>query len=201
MFSKNGKTLTPLLTQLIRSKDTVVIDRLKITKEQSYLESRLESRRSTLVPLSSNNVNIPISHDISIPRKHERVSMHLLPLSSNRQPLAIVDTTFVIKPEETMIDGEMNDETTDEPNGTYRAPKTHYRSRLPVFQFENSLLHTHPNIPARLCFSPTILHEADSSSESSTDEASPTCPPAQRRNDQLTVQHRPSNESPSLFVR
>ena len=159
------------------------------------LESRLESKRSTLVPLSSNNVNIHISHDISIPRKHERISMHIRPLSSNRQLLQIVDTTFVIKPEETMIDGDMNDDTTDEPNGTYRAPKTQYHSRVPVSQSETSLLHTHPNIPARLCFSPTILQEASNSSDSSTNEESPTFARVQQRKDHhLTLLHRPSNE-------
>lgn len=79
--------------------------------------------------------------------------MHLIPLSTARQPLKLVDTTFVVKPEDTMIDGD------DEPNGTYRALHPRYYSQLVVPPPDASLLDSQPNIPARLCFSPTILHE------------------------------------------
>ncbi|CAF4379486.1 unnamed protein product, partial [Adineta steineri] len=90
----NGKTLTPLLTQMIR-------------------KSRVQSKRLTIVP--SVKITAPNQQEYSIPRKEERFTTHLIPLSIVRQPLQIVDTTFVVKPEETMIDGEIqNDETKKE---------------------------------------------------------------------------------------
>jgi hypothetical protein len=89
--------------------------------------------------------------------------MHIIPLSTTHQPLDIVDTTFFVKPEETMIDDY-------EPNGTYRAPIQHYHSHLPVPQPETSLIDSQPNLPARLCFSPTILQDATISPEDNINE-------------------------------
>ena len=79
--------------------------------------------------------------------------MHLIPLSTARQPLKLVDTTFVVKPEDMLIDG------VEEPNGTYRAGNQRYHSQFLLAQPEVSLLDSQPNIPARLCFSPTILQD------------------------------------------
>jgi hypothetical protein len=99
----------------------------------------------------SIKVHIPTDQENSVLRKAEQFSIRIIPLSTTRQPLEIVDTTFVIKPEETMID--------EEPNGTYRACHQHYHSHLRVPQPETSLLDSQPNIPARLCFSPSILQD------------------------------------------
>jgi hypothetical protein len=60
----------------------------------------------------------------------------------------------------------------DEPNGTYRARNQHYRSHLPVPQPETSLIDSQPNIPARLCFSPTILQDATILPEENINEQS-----------------------------
>ncbi|CAF1093902.1 unnamed protein product [Rotaria sordida] len=149
----NGKTLTPLLTQMIR-------------------KSRLQSNRLTIVP--SIKVHIPSDQDISVLRRDERFSIHILPLSTARQPLEFVDTTFVVKPEETMINGEIqNDEYYDEPNGTYQAPPNQqYHSYLTVTQPETLLIDSQRNIPARLCFTPTILHDATVSPEDDINEQS-----------------------------
>lgn len=104
-----------------------------------------------------------------MPRKAERYSMHLIPLSTSRQPLKIVDTTFVIKPEETVIKGHIqsdedaddddDDEEDDEPNGTYRATHPYFHAQLLVAQAPRILIDSHPNIPARLCFSPTMIQD------------------------------------------
>ena len=93
-----------------------------------------------------------------MPKKVERLSIHLVPLSAARAPLDIVDTTFVIKPEEMTMEGELHDD--DEPNGTYRAATGYPRSHA-----ELSLMHCRPNVPARLCFSPTLLHDGTLSPE------------------------------------
>ena len=92
--------------------------------------------------------------------------MHILPLSTTRQPLDIVDTTFVVKSDDTMMDAD------DEANGTYRAPNQHYQLYLPVPQGERSLIDSQPNIPARLCFSPTILQDATFTPEDNLNEQS-----------------------------
>ncbi|CAF0857254.1 unnamed protein product [Adineta ricciae] len=146
----NGKTLTPLLTQMIR-------------------KSRIQSKRLTLVP--STKANVPLEQGYSVPRKEERVSMHIIPLSTTRQPLQIVDTTFVVKPEETMFEGEMQHDD-DEPNGTYRAGNQNFCSHLYVNQPETLLIDSQPNIPTRLCFSPTMLQEATQSSDDNVHERS-----------------------------
>ena len=100
-----------------------------------------------------------MEQEYSIPRKEERISMHIIPLSTTRQQLQIVDTTFVVKPEETMFEGEMQHDD-DEPNGTYRAGNQNFGSHLYINQPETLLIDSQPNIPARLCFSPTMLQEA-----------------------------------------
>ena len=111
-----------------------------------------------------------MEQDYSVPRKEERFSMHIIPLSTNRQPLQIVDTTFVVKPEETMFEGEMQHD--DEPNGTYRARNQNFHSHLYVNQPETFLIDSQPNIPARLCFSPTMLQEATQLPEDDVHEQS-----------------------------
>ncbi|CAF1148711.1 unnamed protein product [Adineta ricciae] len=149
-FLVNGKTLTPLLTQMIR-------------------KSRIQSKRLTLIP--STKANVPLEQEYSVPRKEERVSMHIIPLSTTRQPLQIVDTTFVVKPEETMFEGEMQHDD-DEPNGTYRAGNQNFCSHLYVNQPETLLIDSQPNIPTRLCFSPTMLQEATQLPEDDVHEQS-----------------------------
>jgi hypothetical protein len=127
------------------------------------IESRLQSKRLTIIP--SIKISVPMQQEISILRKEEQFSMHILPLSAPRQPLEIVDTTFVVKPDETLIDD-------DEPNGTYRAPYHRYRSHLLVPQRETLLIDSQPKIPARLCFSPTILQNTTVSPEDDINEES-----------------------------
>jgi hypothetical protein len=92
--------------------------------------------------------------------------MHILPLSVPRQPLDIVDTTFVVKPDETLIDDDY------EANGTYRAVNQHYHSHLRVPQRETLLTDSQPHKPARLCFSPTILQDGTIAPEDDMNEES-----------------------------
>ncbi|CAF5132067.1 unnamed protein product, partial [Rotaria sp. Silwood1] len=74
----NNKTVTPLLTQMIR-------------------KSRLQSnRRSTIEP------NIHMSTEKLIPSKKERFSV-MLAITSARRTLPVIDTTFVVKVEESNI--------------------------------------------------------------------------------------------------
>jgi hypothetical protein len=121
----------------------------------------------------SIKMNISIQQECSLLRKEERFTMHILPLSTARQHLEIVDTTFVVKPEETMIDGEIqNDDDDDEPNGTYRAPNQHYHSHLLVTQPDRLLIDSQPKLPTRLCFSPTILQDATDSADDDNHEQS-----------------------------
>ncbi|CAF2744583.1 unnamed protein product [Rotaria sp. Silwood2] len=148
----DSKILTPLLTQMIR-------------------KSRLQSKRLTIVP--SIKVHIPSDQDNSILRKDGRFSIHILPLSTVRQHLEFVDTTFVVKPEETMVGGVIqHDDYYDESNGTYRAPNQHCRSYLAVTQPETLFIDSQPNIPARLCFTPTILYDRTVSLEDDINEQS-----------------------------
>ena len=101
-----------------------------------------------------------MSHETSVMRKHGGISFHILPLSTNHPPSKIVDATFVIKPEEANLFGEILYPLRDEANGTYRANNLQYLHDPLVCQGETSLLDYQPQIPARLCFSPTILHDA-----------------------------------------
>ena len=114
--------------------------------------------------------------------------MHLIPLSTARQPLKLVDTTFVVKPEDTMIDGD------DDPNGTYRALHQRYYSQLMVPLPDGSLLDSQPNIPARLCFSPSILQEPTTGVGENFNEQS-TCENDERFRTMLVPvdRHRRSN--------
>jgi hypothetical protein len=120
--------------------------------------------------IPSIKVHNPVDQENSVPRNHDQFSMHIIPLSVPRQPMDVVDTTFIVKPEDTIIDNY------DEPNGTYRAHNEYYHSHLLVPLPETSLIDSQPNIPARLCFTPTILQEADedaneqSSSENENNE-------------------------------
>jgi hypothetical protein len=66
----------------------------------------------------------------------------------------------------------MIDDDDNEPNGTYRAPNQHYYSHLAVPQPETSLIDSQPNLPARLCFSATILQDATISPEDNVNEES-----------------------------
>ena len=108
---------------------------------------------------------MPVERENAVLRKEEQFSIHIIPLSTARQPLKIVDTTFVVKPDDTMIDGD------DEPNGTYRAPNQHQYSQLPIPHGEASLIDSQPNLPARLCFSPTILQDATISGENINEQS------------------------------
>ncbi|CAF0974640.1 unnamed protein product [Adineta steineri] len=170
----NGKTLTPLLTQMIR-------------------KSRVQSKRLTIVP--SIKITAPNQQEYSIPRKEERFTTHLIPLSIVRQPLQIIDTTFVVKPEETMIDGEIQnndeeDDDNDEPNGTYRAPNQYCHSHLCVNQPETFLIDSQRNIPARLCFSPTILQDVTDLPEDDTHEQSSSSPPSSKNEKNEESMHK-----------
>ncbi|CAF4012559.1 unnamed protein product, partial [Rotaria magnacalcarata] len=144
----NTQTLTPLFSQMTR-------------------KSQLESKRLTVVP--SIKVHSPGGQDISVFRKDDRFSMNMLPRNTIRRPFEIIETTFVVKPTNTLMDGEIqNIEYDDEANGTYRAPHRQYHSYLSVTQPNPLLTDTQPNIPTRLCFSPTMLQDATVSNEDDT---------------------------------
>ncbi|CAF2257834.1 unnamed protein product [Rotaria magnacalcarata] len=144
----NTQTLTPLFSQMTR-------------------KSQLESKRLTVVP--SIKVHSPGGQDISVFRKDDRFSMNMLPRNTIRRPFEIIETTFVVKPTNTLVDGEIqNIEYDDEANGTYRAPHRQYHSYLSVTQPNPLLTDTQPNIPTRLCFSPTMLQDATVSNEDDT---------------------------------
>jgi hypothetical protein len=66
------------------------------------------------------------------------------------------------------MDVEMHDDN-DDPNGTYRARANHYHH---LYLPERTLIRSQPHIPARLCFSPTILQDATVSPEGDIDESS-----------------------------
>ena len=134
--------------------------------EGHFLESRLGSTNRQC----SESPQMKMNLDYSIPRKRERMSLHLLPVSSNRPRLEFVDATYLVKPEETFLGHDLNqDEMNQEADGTYRAQKVCYQLYEPQINHDQSMFDSHLNIPARLCFSPTILQEAPTSS-SSTDE-------------------------------
>lgn len=81
--------------------------------------------------------------------------MDVLPRNTLRQPFEIIEATFVVKPEDTINDGYAN--------GTYRAVNQQYDAHLTITQPDTLLMDTQPNIPARLCFSPTILQDVSAS--------------------------------------
>lgn len=141
-----------------------------MTDHRSSLESRLESKPSPSLPPSKEHIDLSTTHEHSILRKHEQASFQILPLSANRPPLKIVDTTFVIKPEEANLYGELLYTLRDEANGTYRAMNPPYLHDPLMCQGEMSLLDPQPQIPARLCFSPTILHDPAGSPQKYSDE-------------------------------
>jgi hypothetical protein len=126
-----------------------------------------------------------INHENSIPRKHEKFSVHILPSSVNRQPIEIVDRTFVIKAEGINVNEDVHDHAHDDINGTYRAPNNLPYFHLHSCQQETSLFDPQPNIPARLYFSPTILHEATDISKHDDDNEYDTSPVHQTNEDSI----------------
>lgn len=122
----------------------------------------MDHKRLTIIP--SIKVQSPTHSEQSVFRKDDRFSSHILPLSAVRQPLKIVDTTFVIKPEEIIMDVDIHNDD-DEPNGTYRAPGHENHSYLSVPQPDTLFMDTQPNFPAGLCFTPTILQDRTGSQE------------------------------------
>lgn len=123
--------------------------------------------------MSNEHIDLSMSHETSVMRKHGGTSFHILPLSTNRPPSKIVDATFIIKPEEANMYGEILCPLRDQANGTYRAINPQYLHDPLMYQGETSLLDYQPQIPARLCFSPTILHdETGVSSENHAEEDS-----------------------------
>ncbi|UJR23177.1 hypothetical protein I4U23_026196 [Adineta vaga] len=145
----NNKTVTPLLTQMIR-------------------KSRLLSNRSSI-----RQSNVPSSTKNLIRSKEERFSV-ILPLTSARRTLPVVDTTFVVKLEESK---------STEPNQSYQAesetePEPEPESvpittiipiesvamttvtpieSVPTTEIETTQSYSQPKLPARLYFSPTLL--------------------------------------------
>ncbi|CAF2876353.1 unnamed protein product [Rotaria sp. Silwood2] len=154
----NNKTVTPLLTQMIR-------------------KSRLQSnRRSTTGP------NLYTSTEKLIPSKEERFSV-ILPLTSARRTLRVIDTTFVIKIEESKTI-ESNESLHDEvvtleshhddilPNESHHdevVPNESYHDEvmpiesIPTINVEITPSYSQPKPPARLYFSPTLLQDHEES--------------------------------------
>ena len=152
------------------------------------LESRVQSKRLTIVP--SIKLSAPLEEEFSVPRKAERYSMHILPLSISRRPLEIVDTTFIVKPEETIVEGDIlpdDDDDDDEPNGTYRAHNPYYHSHLLVTQPGRLMIDSQPNIPTRLCFSPTMIQDASELPGDETRESSPSATPHREETNRGTI--------------
>lgn len=85
-----------------------------------------------------------------IPSKEERFSV-MIPLTSARRTLPVVDTTFVVKLEETRTT-EAN-----QSNPTEVAPI----ESIPTMEVEATSSYSQPKPPARLYFSPTLLQDDD----------------------------------------
>ncbi|CAF3473467.1 unnamed protein product [Rotaria sp. Silwood1] len=152
----NNKTVTPLLTQMIR-------------------KSRLQSnRRSTIEP------NIHMSTKKLIPSKEERFSV-MLALTSARRTLQVIDTTFVVKVEESNII-EINESHDYEvlPNESHHdevvkneshhddivTNESHHDEVIPIesvptTDVEITPSYSQPKPPAQLYFSPTLLQDHD----------------------------------------
>ncbi|CAF3772410.1 unnamed protein product [Rotaria sordida] len=134
----NNKTVTPLITQMIRN-------------------SRLQSnRRSTIAP------NIYTSIEKLIPTKDERFSV-ILPLTSARRTLPVIDTTFVVKVEESKT-SESNELNHNEilSHESYHDEVIPIES-IPITNVEITPSYSQPKPPARLYFSPTLLQDHEES--------------------------------------
>ncbi|CAF3903403.1 unnamed protein product [Rotaria sp. Silwood2] len=140
-------------------------------------KSRLQSnRRSTTGP------NLYTSTEKLIPSKEERFSV-ILPLTSARRTLRVIDTTFVIKIEESKTI-ESNESLHDEvvtleshhddilPNESHHdevVPNESYHDEvmpiesIPTTNVEITPSYSQPKPPARLYFSPTLLQDHEES--------------------------------------
>ena len=79
----------------------------------------------------------------------------MIPLTSVRRTLPVVDTTFVVKLEETK---------TSEVNQSSRTEVPPVES-LPTMEVDATPSYSQPKLPARLYFSPTLLHDDDDEPE------------------------------------
>ncbi|CAF1438955.1 unnamed protein product [Adineta steineri] len=149
----NNKTVTPLLTEMIR-------------------KSRLHSNRSSLIQYS-----IPISTENLIQTKQEQFSI-IQPLNSARRTLHVIDTTFVVKLEESKsIEPDQLEippiassspsivtnpiqlvpTTTSIPNEPLSVTTVTPNETLPTPEVDTTPSYSQPKPPARLYFSPTLL--------------------------------------------
>ncbi|CAF3614172.1 unnamed protein product [Rotaria socialis] len=130
----NNKTVTPLLTQMIR-------------------KSRLQSNRASIIEPSPR-----ISTQNLIRSKEERFSV-IIPLMSARRTLPVIDTTFVVKIEQSTMT-EPNDLYHDEvaPNDSYHDEVVPIES-IPTNDVEMAPSYSQPKPPAHLYFSPTFLQD------------------------------------------
>ena len=124
------------------------------------LESRLHSNRPSII--GSNRPSIiesdrPLSTENLIPSKEERFSF-IIPITSARRTLPVVDTTFVVKHEESR---------NTEPNKSYHTEEVVPIESLPTAEVETTASYSQPKPPARLYFSPTLLQD-DEESDSET---------------------------------
>ncbi|CAF1569453.1 unnamed protein product [Rotaria magnacalcarata] len=120
----NNNTVTPLLTQMIR-------------------KSRLQSNRASIIEPS-----LRISTQNLIQSKEERFSV-IIPLMSARRTLQVIDTTFVVKSEQS---------TMTEPNDSYHDEVVPIES-MPTNDIEMAPSYSQPKPPAHLYFSPTFLQD------------------------------------------
>ncbi|CAF1295782.1 unnamed protein product [Adineta ricciae] len=140
----NDKTVTPLLTEMIR--------------KSRLLSNRSSIRRSNLLPSTENLIQ----------SKEERFSV-MPPLNSARRTLPVVDTTFVVKLEDSkstesnqshqveMEQPEPLPVTTIIPIESVAMTTVTPIESISTAEVEASPSYSQPKPPARLYFSPTLL--------------------------------------------
>ncbi|CAF2313398.1 unnamed protein product [Rotaria sp. Silwood2] len=116
-----------------------------INEEQNTLEI-LNDQPQTFI-----NIDHPSSTENPRSTKQERISINLNPIQYN-QISSSINKTYVIKLEETP-----NTETNE-------LLPIETSSHIPSAEINASPMYSQPNLPARLCFSPTLLQDEESES-------------------------------------
>jgi len=101
--------------------------------------------------LSIIETNIPSSTTENLIQSKEEQFSIIIPLTSARRTLPVIDTTFVVKLEESR---------NTEPNKSYQVEVPSIES-LPTTEVEATPSYSQPKPPARLYFSPTLLQDDD----------------------------------------
>ena len=125
----------------------------------------------------SITVNMLNQKNNSSLRKGEQSSMLMVPTGAIQQPLEMIDTTFVLQSEAKLYDDEIengsdDDDDDDECNKTHRIPEKQNYLHIPGNEPETMWINSQRNMPARFCFSPTILRDASASYKGYVNEQS-----------------------------